>query len=26
MCSEGKAPDDGHNSVRNMLSGLQVNK
>jgi hypothetical protein len=26
MCSEGKAPDDGHNSARNMLSGVQVNK
>jgi hypothetical protein len=26
VCSEGKAPDDGHNSARNMLSGVQVNK
>jgi hypothetical protein len=26
LCSEGKAPDNGHNSARNMLSGVQVNK
>jgi hypothetical protein len=26
VCSEGKAPDDGHNSARNMLSGVQMNK
>jgi hypothetical protein len=26
MCSEVKAPDDGHNSARNMLNGVQANK
>jgi hypothetical protein len=26
VCSEGKAPDDGHNSARNMLRSVQVNK
>jgi hypothetical protein len=26
MCSEGKAPDDGYNSTRNVLSGVKVNK
>jgi hypothetical protein len=26
VCIEGKAPDDGHNSARNMLSSVQVNK
>jgi hypothetical protein len=26
VCSEGGAPDDGHNSARNMLSSVQVNK
>jgi hypothetical protein len=26
VCTEGKAPDDGHNSARNMLSIVQVNK
>jgi hypothetical protein len=26
MCSEGKALDNGHNSARNMLSSVQVNK
>jgi hypothetical protein len=23
VCIEGKAPDDGHNSARNMLSSVQ---
>jgi hypothetical protein len=26
VCSKGEAPDNGHNSVRNMLSSVQVNK
>jgi hypothetical protein len=26
VCSEGEAPDDGHNNARIMLSGTQVNK
>jgi hypothetical protein len=26
VCSEEEAPDDGHNSTRNMLSGTQVNE
>jgi hypothetical protein len=25
VCSEGKSPDDGHNSARNMLNSVQVN-